>query len=150
MILPPTPPGSRDATMVLWAIKEGDPPHCLAEKTTLFDPLFHFSNVRSLPSDCGERVRSLAFHKNSLVRSFRICSEFRAIKCTTVWSCVDTGAWISPNEPLWCCSALLGCLHISTGRRNTSAPRSLTQLHNLLHNHRSTATRCLFVLRMCV
>ena len=55
--------------MALWTVvNEQDPPHTLAENTPLLDPLFHFSNVRYSPSDCGERVRSLAFNKETLVR----------------------------------------------------------------------------------
>ena len=56
--------------MVLWTINNQGFPHTLAEETPLLEPLFHFSNVRSLPSDCGERVRSLAYNKDTLVSHY--------------------------------------------------------------------------------
>ncbi len=56
--------------MMLWRVSEdlANPSSDLAELTTSFEPLFDFSNVDLLPNnDHGERVRSLAFHRDSLV-----------------------------------------------------------------------------------
>lgn len=62
--------------MVLWTVSQGESPHTLAEETPLLEPLFHFSNVHGLPTDCAERVRSLAYNKYTLV-------SLKLVPCTS-------------------------------------------------------------------
>lgn len=61
--------GSRDSTMALWSVNEQESCQTLAEHTPIMDPVFYFSNQPTPSADCGERVRSLAYHRDNFVCS---------------------------------------------------------------------------------
>lgn len=65
----PSITGSRDSTMALWSINQlHTHKQILADYTPILDPIFYFSNHPTPPADCGERVRSLAYHEDKFVR----------------------------------------------------------------------------------